>query len=150
MFTYLFYSKLCLYSVPSSLKISLSLEDRAFCDVLMVWHSLAVFSSACFLDPDNPQPSLWADMTENAVWLSFALTMTEKHMAVSCIHILLRRVCLHHWHSISARMSCVHTLKPNSSLCNKSIFQVGLNSCQDTSLVCLLAILNKAGAQKTQ
>lgn len=103
-----------------------------------------------FLGPRQSSTSAASWVTECPVWLSCVLTMTEKHMAEGCIRIPLSRICLWHWHSISAGMSCVQTLKANVTVCKRSGFEVALNTCQDTSLLFLLAFLTKAATQETQ
>ena len=142
----------CLNVFSTALKTLLSLPDCVFwCfdDSLrcLRWQSLAVFLSACFLAPDNPPPLLQADVTESPVWLSFALTITEKHMAVSCIHIPLCESAFSNDILSQLEWAVCRPLKANNTVCYRSSFEVALNTCQDTSLLFFLAILTEAAAQ---
>ncbi len=51
--------------------------------------------------------------------------------------------------TVSAGMGSVQTLKANATVCNRSSFEVALNTCQDTSFLFLLVILTKAATQET-
>lgn len=109
---------------------------RQECFVMFWWFdtlSCRVFKCV-FLGPRQSSTSAASWVTECPVWLSSGLTMTEKHMAAGCIHNPRRRICLWHWHSVSAGMSRDQTLKANVTACNRSRFEVALNNCQATSL----------------
>lgn len=103
-----------------------------------------------FLGPRQSPTSAVSWVTECTVWLSSFLTTTEKHMAAGCVRISPRRICLWHWHFISAGMSCVQTLKDYVTVCNRSRFEDALNACQVISLLFLLAILTKTATQEPQ
>lgn len=100
-----------------------------------------------FLGPRQSSTSAASRVTECPVWLSSGLTMTEKHMAA---YTFLCAKSAYGIDTISAGMGCVQTPKANTTVCKRSSFEVSLNTCQDTSLLFLLAILTKAATQEIQ
>lgn len=97
-----------------------------------------------FLGPRQSSTSAVSWVTECPVWLSSGPTMTEKHMAAGCIRIPPHRICLWHWHSISAGVSCVQTLRANVTACNRSSSEYTLNTCQHASLLFLFSNFNQS------
>lgn len=97
----------------------------------------------CFLAPDNPPPPLQAEWQRAPSSCHLAWPWQRSTWLQAAYTFLLLWICLRHWHSISAGMSCVQTLKGNATVCYRS-FELAVNTCQDTSLLFLLAILTKA------
>lgn len=86
------------FGIPSPRRLS----------VLMPWHSLAVFSSTCLLAPDNPSTSAasWCDRESRLVVICPDRDK-EAHGYELHTHPHAPKICVQHWHFISAGMSWV-------------------------------------------
>lgn len=132
-----------LYRAHCALKHHVHLQHEAF--VMSGWYdTLSCHVFKCmFLGIRQSPTSAVSWVAECTVCLSSFLTRMEKHMAAGSVHISLCWICRWHWHFISAGMSCVQTLRANVAVCNRRRFEDALNTCQDISLLFLLAILTK-------
>ena len=80
-------------------------------------------------------PLLWADCQRSPSGCHLAWPRQRSPWLWAAYTLPCAEICLRHPHSVSAEMSSVQTLRANNAFCNRSSFEVLLNTCQDTSLL---------------
>lgn len=105
------------------------------CDVLIVWHCLALFWSVCFSPPPSFPPPVRAEWQSVPSRLSSVLTTAGEHMAAGLPRALssptpnlpMTLTLYLDW------MSRAQTPKASVSACDRRGFEDSVNTCQDVS-----------------